>query len=183
MAKDHAAQRHSELLIVCSRMTQLGLQFLVCWGGQHGCEDSLCIIDISSIQSVVAMIPHSPPPGIIEERYFLVEKTVMLHRLLILGTRMSRTSCRIILACIYWLQIQVNDHPFLIQPCTFVSSLKKPIESLSWSSDRMDNISERTEWTKEVRHIFILTRGIFSEALEEATFCRMDSASNTMVRL
>ncbi|KAN0087914.1 hypothetical protein V8E55_006535 [Tylopilus felleus] len=39
-------------------------------------EDSLCIIEISTIQSVVAIIPHSPP-GIDEDRYFLLEKTGM----------------------------------------------------------------------------------------------------------
>ncbi|KAF8122029.1 hypothetical protein EV363DRAFT_1183676, partial [Boletus edulis] len=41
-------------------------------------EASLCIIDIESIQSVVTMIPHSPPGDLgAGERYFLVEKTGM----------------------------------------------------------------------------------------------------------
>lgn len=41
-------------------------------------EASLQVIDISTIQSVVAMIPHHPRVhGVAEERYFLVEKMGM----------------------------------------------------------------------------------------------------------
>jgi len=32
------------------------------------------VIDVKSIRSVVAMIPHLPFPGNMEERYFVVEK-------------------------------------------------------------------------------------------------------------
>ena len=57
--EDLLAQSHG-VLVSCTKLS----------------EDGLCIVDISSIQSVIAMIPHSPP-GVIEERYFLVEKTGM----------------------------------------------------------------------------------------------------------
>ena len=39
-------------------------------------EDSLCVIDVTSIKFVVAMVPHSPS-GILEDRCFLVEKSGM----------------------------------------------------------------------------------------------------------
>lgn len=38
--------------------------------------DGLCVIDISSIQSIMAMIPYSHP-GVFLDQYFLVEKTGM----------------------------------------------------------------------------------------------------------
>ena len=57
--QDLLVQSH-EVLVSC---TKLG-------------EDGLCVIDIASIQLVVAMIPHSPP-GILEDCYFLVEKSDM----------------------------------------------------------------------------------------------------------
>ncbi|KAG1851567.1 hypothetical protein C8R48DRAFT_612469 [Suillus tomentosus] len=43
----------------------------------HEGEESLCVIDINTIQSVVGMIPHKPtlPNGQVEEQFFLVEKT------------------------------------------------------------------------------------------------------------
>lgn len=43
----------------------------------HKGEESLCVIDVNTIQSVVGMIPHKPtlPNGQVEERFFLVEKT------------------------------------------------------------------------------------------------------------
>lgn len=37
-------------------------------------ENGLKVIDVKSIRSVVAMIPHLPFPGNMEERYFVVEK-------------------------------------------------------------------------------------------------------------
>ena len=39
-------------------------------------EDSFCVIEISLIQSVVAMIPHSIH-SVLNDRYFLIEKTGM----------------------------------------------------------------------------------------------------------
>ncbi|KAG1878337.1 hypothetical protein F4604DRAFT_1880351 [Suillus subluteus] len=43
----------------------------------HEGEESLCVIDVNTIQSVVGMIPHKPtlPNGQVEEQFFLVEKT------------------------------------------------------------------------------------------------------------
>ncbi|KAG2337345.1 hypothetical protein BDR05DRAFT_978538 [Suillus weaverae] len=43
----------------------------------HEGEESLCVIDVNTIQSVVGMIPHKPtlPNGQVEEWFFLVEKT------------------------------------------------------------------------------------------------------------
>jgi hypothetical protein len=43
----------------------------------HEGEESLCVVDVNTIQSVVGMIPHKPtlPNGQVEERFFLVEKT------------------------------------------------------------------------------------------------------------
>lgn len=41
-------------------------------------EASLQVVKISSIQAVVAMVPHHPVVnGVLEDRYFLVEKTGM----------------------------------------------------------------------------------------------------------
>jgi hypothetical protein len=40
----------------------------------HAGDASLQVIDVKSILSVVAMVPHLPFPGDTSERYFVVEK-------------------------------------------------------------------------------------------------------------
>jgi len=46
------------------------------WSCKHEGEQALKLVDVKSIQSVVAMIPHRPtlPSGVEEERFFLLEK-------------------------------------------------------------------------------------------------------------
>jgi hypothetical protein len=49
------------------------LSYCTLWSCTHGGDNSLVVIDVKSIEAVVAMVPHQPfrdSPG----RYFLVEK-------------------------------------------------------------------------------------------------------------
>ncbi|KAG1770532.1 hypothetical protein EDD22DRAFT_816757 [Suillus occidentalis] len=55
-------------LVQLSNQTVLSCKYL----GDEG----LCVVDVTSIKSVVAMIPHRPtlPSGIIEDRFFVLER-------------------------------------------------------------------------------------------------------------
>jgi hypothetical protein len=49
------------------------LSYHTLWSCTHGGDSSLMVIDIKSIEAVVAMVPHQPFPDS-PGRYFLVEK-------------------------------------------------------------------------------------------------------------
>ena len=44
------------------------------WSCTHSGDVGLKVIDIATIESVVAMVPHQPVPGDIVECFFVVEK-------------------------------------------------------------------------------------------------------------
>ncbi|KAG1887411.1 uncharacterized protein F5891DRAFT_967324 [Suillus fuscotomentosus] len=67
------------MVSVYSRPDQqlLDLSHGTVWSCTHDGDKNLQLIDVQTITAVVAMIPHCPtlPSGIMEDRYFMVEKT------------------------------------------------------------------------------------------------------------
>jgi hypothetical protein len=49
------------------------LSYRTLWSCTHGGDSSLMVIDVKSIEAVIAMVPHQPFPDL-PGRYFLVEK-------------------------------------------------------------------------------------------------------------
>ncbi|KAG2053775.1 hypothetical protein BDR06DRAFT_857656, partial [Suillus hirtellus] len=61
----------------CLDQQLLDLSHGTMWSCTHDGDKNLQLIDVQIITAVVAMIPHHPtlPCGVMEDRYFMVEKT------------------------------------------------------------------------------------------------------------
>ena len=84
-------------------------------------EDSFCVIEISLIQSVVAMIPHSIH-SVLNDRYFLVEKTGM--QIVHCGEEDASNTNTVQL---------LQQMGSITQSCILPNSLKKLLKGLTWT--------------------------------------------------